>query len=94
MEDSQYFREHEGSEYHEGVMLDEYHGNYSLVAARKGKDGKVYMSWCYPQGPDRKPREKGVPWKVNLGTQEQALKTLKYFGALLGGDPDGEDIPF
>ena len=94
MENEKYFREMPDSEYHEGVMLDEYNGNWSLVSANKGKDGKVYLRWGFPQGLDRKPREKGVPWKVNLGTQEQALKTLKYFGALLGGEPDSGEIPF
>jgi hypothetical protein len=109
MEDSKFFRELPDSQYGEGVMLDEYQGTYSLVSARKAKDGKIYMSWCYPQGTDRKPREKGVPWKVSLGTKEQALRALQYFGSLLGweqadrgpegtnpGDiaEDGEPIPF
>lgn len=94
MEDSKFFCELPDSEYGEGVMLDEYHEKWSLVAARKAKDGKVYMSWCFPQGIDRKPKEKGVPWKVNLGNQKQALKTLKHFIALLGRTPDSEEIPF
>jgi hypothetical protein len=92
--DSKFFREHTDSEYGDGVMLDEYQGTYSLVNAKKGKTGEVYLQWCFPQGPDRKPREKSIPWKVKLGNQEQALKTLRYFVALLGGEPDGEEIPF
>jgi hypothetical protein len=92
--DGKFFRENPDSEYHEGVLLDQYNGTYSLIAAQKGKTGEIYLRWCFPQDKDRKPREKSVPWQVRLGNQEQALKTLRYFVALLGGEPDGDTIPF
>jgi hypothetical protein len=94
MEDK-YFIEDPDSAYHEGVLLDEYQGKYSLVSARKGKNGKVYMSWCFPQGPDRKPREKGVPWKVTLGDKAAAKKALLMFADILdGGKGEADNIPF
>jgi hypothetical protein len=93
--DSKFFREYPDSQYHEGLMLDEYNGTFSLVSVNKGKDGKVYMKWGYPQKFGEKvPIDKSLPWKVTLGNQEQALKTLRYFVALLGGEPDGDMVPF
>jgi len=84
--DTKFFREQADSEYHEGVMLDEYNGIISLVAANKGKNGEVYMKWGYPQKFGEKvPIDKSLPWKVTLGSQEEALKTLRYFAELLGG---------
>ena len=79
MADDKYFIKNEDSQYGEGVLLDEYHGNYSLVAAREGNNGEIYMQWCYPQGSDRKPREKGVPWKVTFGDKQAAISAMEYF---------------
>jgi len=93
MEKSKFFWKNEGSEYGEGLLLDEYHGKYSLVSAREAQTGEVYMQWCYPQGPDRKPREKSVPWKVNFGKKQAMIDALKYFLSIL--EDDGEDeAPF
>ncbi len=103
MADEKCFYANENSQYGEGVMLDEYNGAVSLVSARK-KDNQVYMDWCYPQAKDgsRKPIEKSLPWKITLGSREDAIKALRFFlkelGATDPGDPapDGSsaDIPF
>ena len=91
--DSKYFRENPGSEYGDGVMLDEFHGEYSLVASYKKKDGNVQMKWGYPQkSGEKKPIDKCIPWKVKLGNLDQAINTLKYYLALL--EPDKEQMPF
>ena len=93
----------EGSQYGEGIMLNEYNGSFSLVSARK-KEEKIYMEWCYPQKRDgsRQPMEKSLPWKITLGDKEAAIQALRFFlkelGATDPGDPapDGsaENIPF
>ena len=96
MEDSKFFIEHPDSQYHEGILLDEYQGKYSLVAANKGKDGKVYIKWGYPQKVgEKKPIEKSLPWKVTLGDKAAARKALLTFADILdGGKGDPEQIPF
>ena len=79
------FFEIPNDKYGQGILLNEYNETFSLVSARKPKegDGTVYMEWCYPQR-DRKPLEKNgelvtVPFKVSLGNQRQAIEVLKYF---------------
>ena len=94
MSEDKYFFKNEDSEYGEGVLLDEYHGSYSLVSAREANDGKIFMQWVYPQGPDRKPREKGVPWKVTFGDKEAIVRALEYFLQILAGNTDAEPAPF
>ena len=103
MADEKVFYANEGSQYGEGIVLDEYKGVFSLVAARK-KEENVYLEWCFPQARDgsRKPIEKSLPWKVSLGDREAAIKTLRavlvQLGATDPGDPapDGSDdnVPF
>ena len=65
------------SEHNEGVVLNEYNGTFSLIQAQKGKDGKHYMRWCFPQGKDRQPMEKAIPQKINLGDRNAATEVLK-----------------
>jgi len=101
MSEERTFYANEGSKYGEGLVLDEYKGSFSLVAARK-KNDEVYLEWCYPQVRDgsRKPIEKSLPWKVTLGDREKAIEALRFFLVQLGasdpGDPapDGGTIPF
>ena len=78
------FHKIESSRFNECVQLNNYHGAISLVAAREGKDGKVYMQWCYPQFND-KPLDKSLPWKVPLGTRDEAVTILKALLAELEG---------
>lgn len=82
-----YFIKDEDSQYSEGVLLDEYHGKYSLVSARQGNDGTVYMQWAYPQKRDgsKTPIDKAVPWKVTFGNKGQAVNALRHFLGLLEG---------
>lgn len=61
-----------------------------ICSARGGKDGKIYMRWCFPQNKDRKPSEKGLPWKVDLGSRERAIKILEAFVKVLKGEAKSE----
>jgi hypothetical protein len=79
------------SQYGDVVMLQEYKEQYSIVAARKGQDGKVWMEWVYPQR-DKKPIEKTVPMKVGLGGHAQAIECLEYLLKELKGG--GDEPPF
>ncbi len=67
-------------QYGNGIMLEEYNGVYSLVRAAKSQNGgTVWKKWGFPQDKDRKPIEKGIPWKIELGDAIQAPKVLEYF---------------
>ena len=95
MLDNKFFYPDPDSQYGEGVMLDEYNGKWSLVSARQGKDGKVFMQWAYPQARDgsKKPIDKSVPWKVSFGSKDVTINALRHFLTIL--DPDNPDaIPF
>ena len=89
-------------QYHNGIALEEYEGKYSVVRANKGKDGGTYVKWGYPQGKDRSPIEKSIPWKVELGDKQEAIQILNELLIELDtpNDPvnaptnDGSDIPF
>ena len=97
------FKQFEDDKYHKGVLLQEYNGEFSIVAAQEGKDGAIYKLWCFPQGKDRKPVEKSLPWKVKIGGNiEEARATLEYLlaalkdgqGAMKNETDTGDDIPF
>lgn len=92
----------EYSEYGDGVMIEEYQGMFSLVAARQGKgNGTNYKKWGYPQYKDN-PNEKAIPWKITLGNRQQALDIIKQIQRALdpGATPsvpppvEDEDVPF
>ena len=101
------FYEYESSQYGDGVLLNEYRNEYSLVAAKR-KEGEIYMEWVFPQKRDgsKEPIDKSLPWKIKLGTRAEAVKVLKFFLEKLeggtsqpdrGGEKDGsfdDDIPF
>jgi hypothetical protein len=72
----------------DGILLNEFRGEFSLVAA-KSKDGKTLMEWVYPQKRDgsRAPQEKSLPWKIKLGTKDEAIQALRFFLAQLEGAP-------
>ena len=102
--DDEIFYEDKSSQYGDGVLLDEYRNEFSLVAAKR-KDGKVFMEWVFPQKRDgsKEPIDKSLPWKIKLGPKAEAIKVLKFFieqlegGATPAGDtPDdtwGKDAP-
>jgi hypothetical protein len=87
------FIKYSDSQYGEGIQVEEYNGVVSLVNAREGQDGKVYAQWCYPQGRGKGagPIEKALPWKIKLGTKEEAVGILNNLLGILGAD---EDTPF
>jgi len=68
-----------------GIVLQEYNGKFELVAAAKSRktDGTLWLKWCYPQR-DRKPSEKAIPWKLELGNATEAAAALKFFLNQLG----------
>lgn len=80
------FIEIPGSKYGEGIMLNEYNGEVSLVSARKGKgNGTNYMKWCFPER-DKQPTEKAVPWKIKIGMgRKEAATVLQKILAELAG---------
>ena len=92
------------SEHREGIEIDEYNGKFSLVASQKGKDGKVYKQYCYPQGGEKGnnfPKDIAVPWKIGIGkSAEAALKMLRMLADELRselGIPENnedDDCPF
>ena len=63
-------------QYHNGIAIEEYEGKYSIARANRGKDGSVYVKWGFPQGKDRNPIEKSIPWKVELGDKQEAIQIL------------------
>ncbi len=94
------FLAYQNDQYGNGVELDEYNGEYSLVSAKQTEGGRVFKKWCFPEY-KKKPIDKSVPWKIPLGNSPaEAIETLKYFIGLLedsggySGTEDDEDIPF
>ena len=99
------FKEYDNDQYNQGIELDEFRGEISLVSARRGEDGRIFKEWVAPIR-NKKPIEKHLPWKIKLGNSpEEAIETLRYFIALLGGGTsapeysgppvdDGGEIPF
>jgi len=91
--DDDIFFENESSQYGDGVLLNEYRGEFALVAAKR-KDGKVFMEWVFPQKRDgsKEPMDKSLPWKIKLGPKAEAIKALKFFIEKLEGDtsPSGD----
>jgi len=105
--DNRIFYEYKNGKFGDGITLDYYNGEYSLVSAKRGQDNKIYMQWCYPQkrGGDKGPLEKSLPWKIKLGDKEEAIKALDFFLKKLGDDtslgdtmmqddPQEDDVPF
>ena len=96
------------SKYGDGILLEEYNGTMSLVRAFMGNEGEPVMKWCFPQGKDRQPGPKGLPWRIELGSPEHAVEVLRHFLGVLTGqasqaspqqqsapvEPPDDDIPF
>ena len=80
------FYEYEDSQFGDGVILNEYRNEFSLVAAKQ-KDGKTFMEWMYPQKKDgsKQPIDKSLPWKIKLGGREEAIRLLRFFLEKLEG---------
>ena len=75
-------------QYGEGIAIDTYQNEISLVSARKKEEtGEIFMQWVYPvRNADGKsvPGEKMLPWKIRLGSREQALTILVKLAGILG----------
>ena len=90
--------------YNEGILIDEYNGNISLVLAQASKDGKIYKRWAFPQVYDKeemqnKASAKALPIKLPLGeSTEEAIERLLELARELGWverrGGDDNSIPF
>jgi len=92
--DDEIFYEYESSSYGDGILLNIYRNEYSLVAA-KLKEGEIFMEWVFPQKRDgsKEPIDKSLPWKIKLGPKAEAIKVLKFFlEKLEGGTSPSDDI--
>ena len=91
------FVANENSKYGDGIVINLYDGKYSLIPAKK-KGDEIYLEWCFPQGPDRKPKGTSVPWKVVIGeSEEQAAATLAKLYRMLKPakpEPKPDPVPF
>ena len=93
--DNETFYKYPSSPYDDGILLNEYRNEFSLVAANR-KDGKTYMEWVFPQKRDgsKEPINKSVPWKIKLGSKAEAIAVLKFFlDKLEGGTSPSDEIP-
>ena len=86
-------------QYRSGFVLEEYNGVYSLVNAYRKKDGETEMKWAYIEKREKneatdkwegKPGKK-IPWKIELGTRDEAIANLRRVLAELGAEPDGPE---
>ena len=101
------------SRYASGIQLDEYNGKYSLVDAYMGQDKagdeKVWQKWGFRQTKEKKAADKSMPWRIDLGTREEAIDILRQLLVMLGdelpgperlpdsqptGSPEFDDIPY
>jgi len=77
---------YEKGNYKSGLALEEYNGAFSIVSCEDGKDGKLWPRWCFPQDKDKKPREKALPMKINLGDDKPAaIALLRLMADILDG---------
>ncbi len=93
--DNEIFYEYESSQYGDCILLNEYRGEFSLVAAKR-KEDEIFMEWVFPQKRDgsKEPIDKSLPWKIKLGQKAEAIKVLKFFlEKPEGGTSPSNDIP-
>lgn len=95
----------EGSQYNEGITLNKRGDNYQLILVKypKTSEGTVFWQMCYPQmidGTAKKPRDKAVPWCINVGTRIQFHDLWLELGKAMGfketieTNSGDKDIPF
>ena len=77
-------------QYHNGVCMEEYREEIGICRANRGKDEKVYTKWGFPQGLERQPTDKAIPWKVTLGSRSQAIQILESFLEELKNESNSE----
>ncbi len=86
--------------YSSGFVLNEYKDEFSLIAAREGKNGSIFQQWGDLEvGKDKTKR---LPVAIRLGDRATAIQVLReVLGELEGeggrSEPppiDDEDVPF
>ena len=88
------------TKYGDGVKLEEYNGQYSLVATRQGENEVNYIQWVFLskwKNGEPVPGKKKLPMCVRLGDREMAIEVLKTILVKLEkgmGVEDDEGIPF
>jgi hypothetical protein len=84
------------TDYGDGIVLNKYGDRFSLIAARKSSkaEGTIWKDWAFPQGKDKKPKEKAIPLGVRLGNMSEARKFAKWLLANLDHKSEDEDSPF
>jgi hypothetical protein len=76
-----------------GILLEEYNGEYGLTATYEGKDGKDWAQWGKAKISKDSYSDKDRPIKVVLGDKATAIDCLtKIINALNNEDVD--DISF
>ena len=87
--------------FNDGIMLNWYKGEVSLVSANEGKDGTQYIQFAFPRdNRTKEPKEVAVPMGIRLGKKDQAIGILKQLLMALEGNntkqqpPVDDDIPF
>ena len=79
------------------IIIEEYGGKINLVMGQLGKDELPYKRWGKLQTGKDTYAKKDMPWKVSLGTKDQAVAALQHFLAELGHTVkavDDSNIPF
>lgn len=92
------FVEFPNNKWGEGVAVNEYNGNYSVVAAQRSKtNGKIYMRFAYPQNKDKQPLDTAVPMGPKIGDRKQSIAFFKQALAALsdrsGDVPHNDPVP-
>jgi len=92
------------TQYNDIIKLSKYKTNIQLLSSKKGKDGKYYDKWVFPQTKDPTPGQKAIPQQVLLGTDiKTAIENTEIILSYLkehSGSPQTEktslkdDIPF
>ena len=66
-------------EHKTGLILNEYNGKIGIMYGFQ-KDDKLMPFWVYRQSPfQKKPLDKAMPHRVELGTPQQAVLILEKF---------------
>lgn len=63
--------------YGSGIAVNRYKNEVSIVMARQDKDGQIWMDWGYLKKSKNETSDKPIPWRLNLGLQEQAVQILE-----------------
>ena len=63
--------------YGDGIAINRYKNEVSIVMAKKDKDGQIWMGWGHLKTGKDKISDKSMPWRINLGFQDQAVQILE-----------------